>query len=481
MSIRRLLIANRGEIAVRIARSAREMGISTVAVYSDADKTAPHVDACDAAVHIGASPPAQSYLNVARLLDAARQAGADAVHPGYGFLSENAAFAEAVAAAGLTWVGPAPAVIAAMGDKVGARARMRAAGVPVVPGVETEDAAAIAALGFPVLVKAAGGGGGKGMRRVDDAAQLAEALAEARSEASTAFGDGRVYAEKLVLRPRHVEVQVIGDHHGGLAHLGERECSIQRRHQKLVEETPSSALDPDTRGRLCAAALAAARAVGYASAGTVEFLLDEDGRFYFLEMNTRVQVEHPVTELVTGVDIVREQLRVAMGEPLGYTEVTPRGHAIECRVVAEDPAQGFLPSPGRITRWIAPSGPGVRVDAGVAEGSEVGVHYDPLLAKVIVHAPDRDAARARMMRALSELVVLGVDTTAELLRDVVASDAFARGDTTTDFLERFDWRPPEVDAAVYAAAWRAAPQPAAAPAGGRALEVTPWETLGRWP
>ncbi|MFN7142734.1 MAG: acetyl/propionyl/methylcrotonyl-CoA carboxylase subunit alpha [Myxococcota bacterium] len=481
MPIRRLLIANRGEIAVRVARTAREMGIATVAVYSDADADAPHVDACDTAVRIGPPPPAESYLAVDALIDAARRTGADAVHPGYGFLSENAAFARAVIAAGLTWVGPAPEVIAVMGDKVAARERMRAAGVPVVPGVDGDDAAAIAALGFPVLVKAAGGGGGKGMRRVDTAAALPEALAEARSEAATAFGDARVYAEKLVERPRHVEVQILGDTHGNVAHLGERECSIQRRHQKLVEEAPSVALDADTRERLCAAAVAAGRAVAYTGAGTVEFLLDADGRFYFLEMNTRVQVEHPITEMVTGVDIVREQLRIAMGERLEYTTVAPRGHAIECRIVAEDPTKGFLPSPGRIVRWRAPVGPGVRVDAGVVEGSEVGLFYDPLLAKVIVHAPDRDAARARMVRALSELVVLGVDTTAELLRDVVDSDAFARGDTTTDFLDRFEWEPPEVDAAAYAAAWKAAPAPAPAPSSAGAVgEVSPFATLGRW-
>ncbi|MDP2316744.1 MAG: acetyl-CoA carboxylase biotin carboxylase subunit [Pseudomonadota bacterium] len=481
MPIQRLLIANRGEIAVRVARTAREMGIATVAVYSDADADAPHVRACDTAVRIGPAPPAESYLAIDRLIDAARAAGADAVHPGYGFLAENAAFARAVVDAGFVWVGPAPEVIAVMGDKVGARLRMRAAGVPVVPGVETDDAADIAALGFPVLVKAAGGGGGKGMRRVDSLDALAEAIVEARSEAGTAFGDERVYAEKLVERPRHVEVQVLGDIFGTIAHLGERECSIQRRHQKLVEEAPSPALDAPTRARLCAAAVEAARAVAYTGAGTVEFLLDSDGRFYFLEMNTRIQVEHPITELVTGVDLVREQLRIAMGEPLGYTSVEARGHAIECRIVAEDPARGFLPSPGRIARWRAPVGPGVRVDAGVEEGSEVGLYYDPLLAKVIVHGPDRAAASARMARALAELVVLGIDTTAELLRDVVSSEMFAAGDTTTDFLDRFGWVPPDVDAAAYAAAWQAAPvPPVATSAGGRVAEATPWATLGRW-
>jgi acetyl/propionyl-CoA carboxylase alpha subunit len=456
------------------------MGITTIAVYSEADACAPHVDACDVAVPIGPAPPAESYLSVPRLLEAARSTGADAVHPGYGFLSENADFARAVQDAGLTWVGPTPDVIAAMGDKVGARERMRAAGVPVVPGVESEDPALIAALGFPVLVKAAGGGGGKGMRRVDMVEALGDALAEARSEAGAAFGNSRVYAEKLVVQPRHVEVQVLGDAFGTIAHLGERECSIQRRHQKLVEETPCVALDPETRRRLCATAVEAAKAVNYTGAGTVEFLLDPDGRFYFLEMNTRVQVEHPVTEMVTGIDIVREQLRVAMGEALGYTEVSPRGHSIECRIVAEDPEHGFVPSPGRIATWRLPVGPGVRVDAGVVEGAEVGLFYDPLLAKVIAHAPDRDAARARMVRALSEFVVLGVDTTIELLRDVIASEAFARGETTTDFLDRFAWRPPEVDAAAYVAAWRAGP--VVAPSGGveKVGEVSPFSTIRRW-
>ncbi|MES2638168.1 MAG: biotin carboxylase N-terminal domain-containing protein [Myxococcota bacterium] len=488
MPIQRLLIANRGEIAVRVARTAREMGIATVAVYSDADADAPHVRACDTAVRLGPAPPSESYLSVERLLEAARSVGADAVHPGYGFLAENAAFAQAVIDAGLVWVGPTPEVIRVMGDKVGARQAMRAAGVPVVPGVESDDPATIAGLGFPVLVKAAGGGGGKGMRRVDSADALAEALTEARSEAATAFGDARVYAEKLIERPRHVEVQVLGDTFGAIAHLGERECSIQRRHQKLVEEAPSPALDADASGniraRMCAAAVEAARAVAYTGVGTVEFLLDPDGRFYFLEMNTRIQVEHPITELVTGVDIVREQLRITMGEALGYTDIAARGHAIECRIVAEDPARGFLPSPGRITRWRAPGGPGVRVDAGVEEGSEVGLFYDPLLAKVIVHGPDRAAATARMVRALSELVVLGVDTTAELLRDAVSSEMFAAGDTTTDFLDRFAWVPPDVDAAAYAAAWEGARNATpAAPAGvgaGRVTEASPWATLGRW-
>ncbi|MDP2306443.1 MAG: biotin carboxylase N-terminal domain-containing protein [Pseudomonadota bacterium] len=482
MPIHRLLIANRGEIAIRVARTAREMGIATVAVYSDADVDAPHVRACDDAVRLGPAPPSESYLSIDRLLEAARTSGADAVHPGYGFLAENAAFARAVLEAGLVWVGPAPDVISVMGDKVGARLRMRLAGVPVVTGVESDDPHTIAALGFPVLVKAVGGGGGKGMRRVDSADALGEALAEARSEAATAFGDPRVYAEKLVERPRHVEVQVLGDLYGTIAHLGERECSIQRRHQKLVEEAPSPALDAATRARLCATAVDAARAVAYTGAGTVEFLLDGDGRFYFLEMNTRIQVEHPVTELVTGVDIVREQLRIAMGEPLGYVAIEARGHAIECRIVAEDPARGFLPSPGRIARWRSPVGPGVRVDAGVEEGSEVGLFYDPLLAKVIVHGPDRAAATARMARALSELVVLGVDTTAELLRDVVSSEMFAAGDTTTDFLERFAWEPPEVDAVAYAVAWENARQgPTLSGSGtGRVTEASPWATLGRW-
>ncbi|MFZ5480540.1 MAG: acetyl-CoA carboxylase biotin carboxylase subunit [Myxococcota bacterium] len=468
----RLLIANRGEIAVRIARTAREAGHVTVAVHSDADARAAHVLACDEAVSIGEP---MAYLDVPRLVEAAK--GCDAIHPGYGFLSENAGFARAVIDAGFRWIGPSPEAIAAMGDKMGARRRMRAAGVPVVPGVESEDAAEIAALGFPLMVKAAGGGGGRGLRVVEDEAALHDALAEARAEAGAAFGDARVYAERRILRPRHVEVQVLGDTHGNVVHLGERECSIQRRHQKVVEETPSTALTPALREAMCDAAVRAAKAVDYVGAGTIEFLLDGD-RYYFLEMNTRIQVEHPITEAVRGIDLVRAQLDVATGGKVPHVPEA-RGHAIECRVVAEDPRRDWAPSPGRIARWRPPSGPGVRVDAGVVEGSEVPVFYDPLLAKLVVWAEDRPAAIARMLRALSEFVVLGVDTNLENLHDVVASEAFAAGDTHTDFLARFAWQPPEVDAAAFVAAWKAAP--ASPAATSRTTEASPWSTLGRWP
>jgi acetyl/propionyl-CoA carboxylase alpha subunit len=469
VAIRSVLIANRGEIAARIARTCRELGIESIGIQAPDDRDAFHTRACDRVVDV------TSYLAADAIASAVRESGADAVHPGYGFLSERAEAARAVEAAGAIWIGPSPDVLARAGDKLEAKAIAEAAGVPVLPQGDPE------LVGYPLLLKAAAGGGGRGMRIVRSADELEEARAAASREAESAFGDGRVYAERLVERPRHVEVQVLGDTFGTIAHLGERECSIQRRHQKLVEEAPSPALDAATRARLCAAAVEAARAVAYTGAGTVEFLLDAEGRFYFLEMNTRIQVEHPITELVTGVDIVREQLRVAMGQALGYTEVPARGHAIECRIVAEDPSRGFLPSPGRIARWRLPVGPGVRVDSGVEEGSEVGLFYDPLLAKVIVHAPDRAAACARMVRALSDLVVLGVDTTAELLMDVVASAPFAAGDTTTDFLERFAWSPPDVDAAAYAAAWRAAPVVTAAAHGaGPTAEPSPWATLGRW-
>src|SRR2546427_3243990 len=417
--MRTVLVAIRGEIAVRLAGACREAGLRAVAVYSEADRGAPHVLAADQAVLVGPAPARESYLNVEALLAAARTAGADAVHPGYGFLAENAAFAEAVEAAGLVWIGPPPRAIATMGDKLTARATVARAGVPLVPGTElvAGDVAAarrpVAALGYPVLVKAAGGGGGKGMRTVASEDELAPALAAASREADAAFGDGRVYVEKLLRRPRHVEVQVLGDRHGQLVHLGERECSIQRRHQKIVEETPCPILTPRLRAEMAEAALAAARAVGYTSAGTVEFLLADDGRFYFLEMNTRLQVEHPVTEWVTGIDMVQEQLRLAAGEPLGYeqADVTVRGWAIECRISAEDPGAGFLPSPGRVAAWRGPGGPWTRVDAGVYDGVTVPLHYDPLMAKLVVWGRDRAEAICRMASALDEFAVAGVRTT----------------------------------------------------------------------
>jgi len=488
VSVKTVLIANRGEIAVRIARACREHGLAAVAVYSEADRGAPHTLAADRAVPIGPPPAVQSYLSVEALLAAARSAGADAVHPGYGFLAESAAFGRAVEAAGLTWIGPPPEAIATMGDKLAARATVARAGVPLVPGAEVGGDAAAAArrLGFPVLVKAAAGGGGKGMRTVASEAELPDALAAARREAEAAFADGRVYLEKLLVRPRHVEVQVLGDRHGTLVHLGERECSIQRRHQKIIEETPCPVLTPRLRAEMTAAALAAARAVGYTSAGTVEFLLDAEGRFYFLEMNTRVQVEHPITEWVTGIDIVAAQLRVAAGAPLGFgqADVRARGHAIEARLYAEDPAAGFFPSAGPILALREPTGPGVRVDSGIAAGGVVPVEYDPLLGKISAWGEGRATAIARLLAALRDTAVLGPTTNLAFLQDVLAHPAFRRAETHTGFLaEHFaTWQPggDEAVAALAAALALARPATPAGEARGRAAAPTPWETLGAW-
>jgi acetyl-CoA carboxylase biotin carboxylase subunit len=490
--VQRVLIANRGEIAVRIARGCRALGLSPIAVFSEADRSAPHVAAADAAVCVGPPPARESYLDTKAILAAARATRADAVHPGYGFFSENAAFAEAVESAGLVWVGPPPAAIATMGDKLAARATAAKGGVPLVPGSEIAagDVAAAkeaaARLGYPILVKAAAGGGGKGMRTVASETELAEALAAATREATAAFADGRVYLEKQIVRPRHVEVQVLGDRHGTLVHLGERECSIQRRHQKIVEETPCPVMTPALRTQMTDAALAAARAVGYVSAGTVEFLLDESGRFYFLEMNTRLQVEHPVTELVTGIDMVVAQLRIAAGEPLGFAQadVRPRGHAIEARVYAEDPQQSFFPSAGPILALHEPSGPGVRVDSGIRAGFTVPIEYDPLLSKVSAWGADRRAAIDRLAIALAETIVLGPTTNLAFLRDVLAHEAFRAGNTHTDFLpEHFPaWCPAaRADlAALVAAVASARPAARAADGVGARAEPTPWETLGRW-
>jgi acetyl-CoA carboxylase biotin carboxylase subunit len=442
VALRRVLVANRGEIARRVIRACHDEGLEAVAVHSEVDAGAPFVAEADQAVPIGPGPAPRSYLDVAALLEAARRTGADAVHPGYGFLSESARFAAAVAAAGLTWVGPPAEVIAAMGDKVAARTAMRAAGVPVVPGTDgalgpDEDVAATAAaVGFPLMVKARAGGGGIGMQRVDDPAALEKAVATARQRAAAAFGDGGLFLERFVDRPRHVEIQVIADAHGNAVHLGERECSVQRRHQKVIEESPSCALDAGLRGRMAEAALRAASAIGYRNAGTVEFLVDAAGDFHFLEMNTRLQVEHPVTEMRTGIDIVRLQLRIAAGEPLGLTQdgVTFEGHAIEMRVYAEDPYR-MLPSPGTITAWREPSGPGIRVDSGVVEGSVVSHLYDPLLAKLIVHAPTRQAALDLAVDAVDGFRVEGVRTNLALHRHVLTSAPFRAGDYTTALLE----------------------------------------------
>jgi acetyl-CoA carboxylase biotin carboxylase subunit len=440
----KLLVANRGEIAVRVIRACRDAGIRTVAVFSEADRDAPHVRLADEARPIGRAPATESYLVIDRLVATARETGAEAVHPGYGFLAENARFADACRQAGLVYVGPPTAAITRLGDKTAARRAAAEAGVPIVPGTAEplgSDADALRAareLGFPVLIKAARGGGGKGMRVVASPNELESALRLARSEAGSAFGDPAVYLEKAIVEPRHVEIQVLADAHGHLVHLGERECSIQRRHQKLVEESPSPAVDAGLRAEMGGAACRLLAAAGYENAGTVEFLLDRTGRFYFLEVNTRLQVEHPVTELVTGLDLVREQLRIAAGERLGYgqADVAPRGWAIECRISAEDPAVGFIPSPGRIETWRPPAGPWVRLDAGVHEGSEVPLHYDPLLAKLIVWGGDRRAAIERMRRALDEFSVAGVRTTLPFHRAVMRHPDFIAGRLSTAFVER---------------------------------------------
>jgi acetyl-CoA carboxylase biotin carboxylase subunit len=445
--IRRLLIANRGEIAVRIIRACRELGIETVAIYSDADAAAPHVRQADAAIRIGPPPARDSYLDAQKVIDAARESNADAIHPGYGFLSERAHFARACEDAGLIFVGPAAASLEKMGSKIGARRLMIDAGVPVVPGeapADQSDAAlarAADSLGFPVLIKPSAGGGGIGMKKAWAAKEMAEAAAAARREAIAAVGDGTLYVERLIEKPRHVEMQIVADAHGNIVHLFERECSVQRRHQKTIEESPCAALSAAVRGRMGAAAVAAARAIDYRNAGTVEFLLEGAGdgaRFYFLEMNTRLQVEHPVTECVTGVDLVRTQLLVAAGEPLPFTQasVSQRGHAIECRVYAEDPAQGFIPQAGPILLYKEPQGPGIRVDSGIAAGSEVSVHYDPMLAKVIVSAETREAARQRAVAALRGYAILGIHTNIPFLLRILEHPQFINATVDTGFLDR---------------------------------------------
>ncbi|TRO97054.1 ATP-grasp domain-containing protein [Glycocaulis profundi] len=437
--IRALLVANRGEIAVRIIRAGKARGIKTIAVHSDADAGAMHVRQADMAVRIGPAPAPESYLNIPAILDAAQAAGADAVHPGYGFLSENAGFARAVIEAGLVWVGPPPAAIAAMGDKAKAREAMIAAGVPVAPGWqgEADDTALLAeaeTLGWPVLIKAAAGGGGRGMRAVARAADFPEALASARREAQSAFGDGAVLLEKLIAPARHVEVQILADRHGACLSLGERECSVQRRRQKVIEEAPSPAVDTDLRARLNDAAIAAARAVDYEGAGTVEFLLDAEGRHYFLEMNTRLQVEHPVTEMVTGLDLVDLQIAIAEGRPLPFSQndVRIEGHAIEARLYAEDPRAGFAPRPGPVLHF-EPSG--ARADAGVESGDAVSAHYDPMVAKIIAHGPDRGTAIARLLAALEASPLLGTVTNRGFLIDVLDTDEFASGAVFTGDLD----------------------------------------------
>jgi acetyl-CoA carboxylase biotin carboxylase subunit len=441
--ITKVLIANRGEIAVRVIRACRDLGIPTVAVYSDADRTALHVRYADEAVNIGAPSPRESYLRIEKIIGAAKKSGADAIHPGYGFLSEREAFAQACADEGLIFIGPPPSAIATMGDKQAARETVKKAGVPVVPGTEPglrdEElmATAVKDVGFPLLVKAAAGGGGKGMRAVYTAEDLPEMLATARREAESAFGSGEVYIEKLLVGARHIEFQILADTHGNTIHLGERECSIQRRHQKLVEEAPSVLLDDDLRQRMGDMAVRAAQSVGYVNAGTIECLVDQDKNFYFLEMNTRLQVEHPVTELVTGVDLVKEQIRIARGRRMGPTEsfLDPKGWAMECRINAEDPYNNFLPSVGTITTLITPTGPGVRVDSGVYSGYEITPYYDSMIAKLICWGDTRSEAMLRMRRALEEFTIMGVKHNVPFHMNLLNSFSFIAGKFDTKFVE----------------------------------------------
>jgi len=491
---RKVLVANRGEIAVRIVRALQEAGIASVAVYSDADRASLAVRMAGEAAHLGPSPSSESYLRIDKIVEAALCHGADAIHPGYGFLSENATFAEACEAAGMVFIGPPARAIRQMGSKTAARQLAIAAGAPVVPGISTpiRDAAeakrGASELGYPVLLKASAGGGGKGMRRVDREEDLEAALRDASSEALHAFHNDEVYLEKLVVEPRHIEIQVLGDRYGHLIHLGERECSIQRRHQKVLEECPSPvmSLDPELRERMGQAALNIARAAGYFNAGTMEFLVDRDRKFYFLEMNTRLQVEHPVTELVTGLDLVQWQLRIAAGERLTVRQedVTWRGAAIECRIYAEDPENQFLPSPGRIDRLAEPSGPGVRLDSGVYEGWTVPLEYDPLLAKLAAWAPSRDAAIARMQRALGEYAVGGIRTNIAFFSEILADRDFQAGRLSTGFLESyFARRPkaaaPDIETEAVAAVIGAMALPKTSSSNGVSRSPSEWLRAGR--
>lgn len=489
----KLLIANRGEIAMRILRAARELGIATVAVYSDADRNAPHVRFADEAYHIGPPPARESYLVVEKLLDVARRSGAEAIHPGYGFLAEREAFAQACTDAGIVFVGPPARAIGIMGDKLMARATVTAAGVPVVPGTtpgqsDEEMTAAAIGMGFPVLVKAAAGGGGKGMRPVSRAEELPDAFASARREAKAAFGDDTVYIEKMITEARHIEIQLLADSHGNTIYLGERECSLQRRHQKLIEEAPSFVVDADLRRRMGEVAVAAARAVDYVNAGTIEFLLDRDKNFYFLEMNTRVQVEHPVTELVTGLDIVQEQLRIARGRRLRLRQedVRIKGWAIECRINAEDPYNNYLPSTGTITASHLPTGPGVRVDTGVHVGNEISPYYDSMISKLICYGETRGEAVLRMRRALEEYRILGVKTNIPFHQHMMDSHRFLSGQFDTKFVEeRFSMDDRESSHALEAAllatlAAHEQNQRAAQIVAPGARDTSNWKWLSRW-
>jgi len=491
---KKILIANRGEIAVRIIRTCREMGISTVAVYSDADRGALHVLEADEAVRLGDSEPASSYLDIDKIVSAAREKGAEAIHPGYGFLAENPKFAATCRETGLVFIGPPANVIEDLGDKTIARQIMMDSGIPVIPGMTLPEAdpdilaREAEAIGYPVLIKAASGGGGKGMRVVTSPDDIKSACESASSEAAAAFGNGAIYIEKFLARPRHVEFQILADSLGNCIHLLERECSIQRRHQKIIEETPSPAMTRNLRKEMGAAAVAVAKAAGYVNAGTVEFLLDQDRKFYFLEVNTRLQVEHPITEMITGIDLVRLQIEIAAGNPLSMSqeEIQGRGHAIECRIYAEDPENDFLPSPGKILFLQEPIGPGIRNDCGVYTGFQVPVEYDPILSKLIVYAENRDLAMRRMIRALENYVILGVKTPVPFLMDVIKSQEFQAGETFTDFIPAHfqDWQPAAGDVDIARIAFivddltskrnKKTPDPTASGSS------SPWTTLGNW-
>lgn len=443
--MQKMLIANRGEIALRVMRSAREMGISTVAVYSEADRDALHVRYADEAVCIGAAPSSQSYLRGDRIIAACKQTGAEAIHPGYGFLSENPAFARMVQDAGLILIGPSPAAMEVMGNKLSAKAAAMKYNIPMVPGTEeaitdVEEAKKRALeVGFPILIKAAAGGGGKGMRIVEQPGDFEEQMALAVSEATSAFGDGSVFIERYVSSPRHIEIQVLGDHHGNIVHLFERECSVQRRHQKVIEEAPSCILTPEIRKQMGQCAVDVARSVEYTGAGTVEFIMDEQLNFFFLEMNTRLQVEHPVTELITGIDLVKEQIRIAMGQPISFTQedLAIKGHAIELRVYAEDPANNFLPDIGTLQTYVTPKGPGVRVDDGFEQGMEIPIYYDPMIAKLITYGHDRAEAIKRMIRAIDEYQITGITTTLAFGKFVMEHNAFTSGHFDTHFVKKY--------------------------------------------
>lgn len=491
---KKILIANRGEIAVRIMRTCREMGIATVAVYSDADIRSLHVLSADQAVSLGSPEPSKSYLDIDKIINAAKDSGADAVHPGYGFLAENAEFAERCESAGLIFIGPPPRAIRDLGDKITARRIMMEGGVPVIPGTaeSVNDINAVSAdaekIGYPVLVKAAAGGGGKGMRVVHNPADLSDACESSSREAAGAFGNGTIFIEKYLSPSRHVEFQILADSFGNVIHLNERECSIQRRHQKIIEETPSPVMTPQLRNKMGEAAVAAARASGYVNAGTVEFIVDNNGNFYFLEVNTRLQVEHPVTEMTTGIDLVRHQIEIAAGEKLSLVQndISAKGHSIECRIYAEDPEQGFFPSPGTVHFMKEPAGPGIRNDCGVYSGCTVPVEYDPIVSKLVVHAETRSDAVARMIRALQEYIIIGITTPVPFLIDVLRSEPFRNGETYTDFIDNHfsDWsmdRKNHLRACFAFIADDLFPKENRASSASKETIITgPWQTLGNW-